>query len=188
MSWNGRSLLKWHSQTIFPDVVIVTDASGSWGCGAFWDREWIQWRWPPEWLPLNIMAKELAPIVMACAVWGPRLSKMNVLFHCDNASVVVSINKGSARQDVVMHLLRSMWFFTAHYDMHVSAAHIQGAANCAADCISRGNMSSFFSMNPQAQPAPTRLPEPLLSILTPARPDWTSQTFQELFKATISRD
>ena len=35
MFWNGRSLLKWHSQTIFPDAVIVTDASGSWGCGAF---------------------------------------------------------------------------------------------------------------------------------------------------------
>ena len=28
MSWNGRSLLKRYSQTIFPDVVIVTDTSG----------------------------------------------------------------------------------------------------------------------------------------------------------------
>ena len=54
--------------------------------------------------------KELAPIVMACAVWGPRYPKKKkiVLFHCDNASVVVSINKGSAKQDVVMHLLCSM--------------------------------------------------------------------------------
>ena len=126
------------------------------------------------------MVKELAPIVLACAVLGPRLSKMNVLFHCDNASVVVSINKGSARQDVVMHLLCSMWFFTAHYDMHVSATHIQGVANLTADCIYRGNISSFFSMNPQVQPAPTRLLEPLLNILILARPDWTSQTFQEL--------
>ena len=33
LSWNGRSLLKWHSQNIFPDAVIVTDASGSWECG-----------------------------------------------------------------------------------------------------------------------------------------------------------
>ena len=125
---------------------------------------------------------------MGCTVWGPRISKKNVLFHCDNASVVVSINKGSARQDVVMHLLSSMWFFTAHYEMHVSAAHIQGVANRTADCISRGNMSSFFSMNPQVQPAPTRLPEPLLSILTLAGPDWTSRTFLELFRAIISKD
>ena len=123
------------------------------------------------------MAKELAPIVLACAVLGPRLSKMNVLFHHDNASVVVSINKGSSRQEVIMHLLRRMWFFTAHYDMHVSAGHIQGVVNHIADCISRGNISSFFSMNPQVQPAPTRLLEPLLSILIPAGPDWTSQTF-----------
>ena len=63
---------------------------------------------------------------MTCAIRGPRLSKTNVLFHCDNASVVVSINNDSAKQDLVMHLLCSMWFFTAHYDMHVSVAHIQG--------------------------------------------------------------
>ena len=36
--------------------------------------------------------------------------RKNVLFPCDNSSVVVSINKGSARQDVVMHLLHNMWF------------------------------------------------------------------------------
>ena len=101
--------------------------------------------------------------------------------------MVVSINKGSVKQDVVMHLLCSMWFFTAHYDMHVSAAYIPGAANRIADSISRDNMSSS-SMNPQAQPAPTRLPEHLLSILTPIGPDWTPQTFQELFRATIYKD
>ena len=47
---------------------------------------------------------------MGCAVWDPRPPKKNVLFHCDNASVVISINKGSSRQDVVIHLLCSMWF------------------------------------------------------------------------------
>ena len=105
-----RSLLKWHSQTILPDAVVVADAASSWRYGVLWDREWIQWQWYPEWLPLNIMAKELAPTVMGCAVWSPRLSKKNVLFPCDNSSVIVSINNGSARQNVVMHLLHNMWF------------------------------------------------------------------------------
>lgn len=97
MSWNGHSFLKWHSQTMLPEAVIVTDASVSWGCGTFWNRYWIQWQWPPEWLSLKIMVKDLAPIVMGCAVWGPRLSKRNALFPCDNSSVALSINKGSAR-------------------------------------------------------------------------------------------
>ena len=126
MSWNGRSLLKWYSQTIHPDAEIVTDAFGSWGYGAFWDRDGYIGNVPRVNAP-EYNGKELAPIVMACAVWGPRLSKNIVLFHCDNSNVVVSINKSSAKQEVVMHLLCSMWcFFTAHCDMHLSAAHIVG--------------------------------------------------------------
>ena len=69
--------------------------------------------------------------------------------------------------------------------MYVSAADIQGQQFVLQTVFSRGNTSSFFSTNPQAQPAPTRLPEPLLSILTSTIPERTSQIFQELFRGTI---
>ena len=96
-SWNGRSLLQWHSQTNSLHTSITTDATGSWGCGAYWDEKWIQWQWPPEWLSADIMAKELAPVVLCCTVWGPQLSKKHVLLQCNNSSVVKAINKGSAK-------------------------------------------------------------------------------------------
>ena len=48
------------------------DTSGSWGCGALWDGQWLQVAWS-EWPSLdsaNISAKELLPVVVAAATWG----------------------------------------------------------------------------------------------------------------------
>ena len=47
------------------DANIQTDASGSWGCGAFYNDKWSQWQWSAEWMPIPIIAKEMAPIIMS---------------------------------------------------------------------------------------------------------------------------
>ena len=112
-SWNGLSLLS-SLQNISPDFIIYTDASGSWGCGACFGRQWLQWQWSPQWSPIPIMTKELVPIVLSCAVWGPQIARHTVLFRCDNSSVVAAVRKGSAKEANVMHLLRCLWFFTAN--------------------------------------------------------------------------
>jgi len=39
--WNGLGLLCWNDSTWSPSHTIQTDASGSWGCGAFWDGQWL---------------------------------------------------------------------------------------------------------------------------------------------------
>jgi len=52
-------------------------------------------------LKANIMAKELLPILLSTAVWGPQLRGHQVLFQCDNSSVVSAVNKGSTRDAVV---------------------------------------------------------------------------------------
>ena len=42
IGWNGFSLLQWSSPDTPTDVQIQTDASGSWGCGAFYNKKWLQ--------------------------------------------------------------------------------------------------------------------------------------------------
>lgn len=86
------------------------------------------------------MAKEMVPIVLSCAVWGRQLSYKTVLFQCDNTGIVAAVKKGTAREDLVMHLLRSLCFFVAHFDISVSIEHIAGAANQTADQLSRYKM------------------------------------------------
>ena len=136
-AWNGISFLECSPTPRPPDVYIETDASGSWGCGALFNNLWFQLQWSTEWKPMDIMAKELVPIVLSCAVWDSLLPKKILEFKCDNQSLVEAINKGSSKEPVVMHLLRCLWFFSAFFEITIRAAHILGALNTAADKLSR---------------------------------------------------
>ena len=60
-------------------------------------------------------------------------------------SVVTAVNNGHSKTELVMHLLCSMWFFVAHYDMLITVTHIPGAINSTVDYISRNSMKSFLS-------------------------------------------
>ena len=46
-----------------------SDALGSWGCGAFHGSKWIQLQWQQNSVQLNIMNKELIPIVVVTMLW-----------------------------------------------------------------------------------------------------------------------
>ena len=64
---------------------------------------------------------------------GPLLVHKSVLFQCDNTVVAAAVSKSSAKEPVVMHLLRSMWFFVAHFDISISIEQISGVCNEVAD-------------------------------------------------------
>jgi len=115
------------------------------------------------------------------------MARKRVRFQCDNTGVVAAINKGSAKEDHVMHLLRTLWFFCAHFDISISIEHLAGALNCTADQLSRYNMYSFFLANPQADLLPTPLPVELQQIVAVTGPDWTSPAFSQLFSTTITK-
>ena len=135
------------------------------------------------------MAKELVPIVIRCAIWGPLLVRESVLFQCNNTEVVAAVSKGSAKEPVVMHLLRSMWFFVAHFDISISISieHISGVCNGVADMLSRDKIQRFFLLNPQANLCSTPIPEELPKIVLVFKPDWTFTTLNQLFNTIINR-
>ena len=184
--WNGLSFLRTPNCTPSVDGQVQTDASGSWGCGAFYSNQWFQYRWSPEWLSLGIMAKELVPIIISSAVWGRSWAKKRIEVKCDNQSLVIAINKGTARDSLVMHLLRCLWFFTALFDIHIIATHISGITNTTADMLSRNQLKEFFAANPEASQFPTLIPLSLLSLIAPQQLDWTSPSFLQQFQATVS--
>ena len=66
-----------------------------------------------------------------------------------------------------MHLLRCLWYFIAFFDIRVSAEHVAGVANCAADMLSRNNVTNFLLLQSQTSRLPTPLPALLLNIITP---------------------
>lgn len=56
-SWNGVGFLQLAAKSQVPELTIQTNGSGLWGCAAFCEGKWLQWQWPPEWIPIPIMAK-----------------------------------------------------------------------------------------------------------------------------------
>ena len=60
-------------------VVVISDASGSWGCGAF-TMNLFQIQWPQSWTSVSIAAKELLRTVAYAAVWAKAWASKQVLF------------------------------------------------------------------------------------------------------------
>ena len=178
--WNGVSLL-WDS--VQPAAVMTSDASGRWGCGAFWGTQWFQVKWPESVLHLHITVKELIPIVIAAVVWGHAWQKTHVRVRSDNSAVVAIINSGYSRDAEVMHLMRCLHFLAAHHNCRISAEHIRGVLNEAADALSRDSLSTFQALQPAASKTPTPIPSQLLDILIGNKPDWLSTNWTHLFNA-----
>ena len=171
-----------------PAATITSDASGSWGCGAFSSGgEWFQYEWPEEWKSVHITVKELLPIVMGIAVWGRQWQGKAVLCLCDNAAVVAVINTGSSKCEQVMHLMRSLFFFTANCNIFLMAKHIPEVDNVAADALSRGKLPSFFAQELGARKAASPVPQELTEALVVQRQDWTSLNWTRLLAACSRR-
>ena len=106
------------------------------------------------------MCKELAPMVLNCAVWGPIFTKDCVLFRCNNLSLVNSLNKGSSKDSSVIQLLKTLQLFTAYFDISITTSHVLGARNSTTDHLSRNNLAQLRKCKPNS----SALPHPLLLL------------------------
>ncbi len=168
-------------------AMVTSDASGSWGCGAYQEDQWFQLQWQGTQLG-SIAAKELVPILIAAAIWGRKWFGKAVLFRCDNQAVVAVLKSRYSRDADLMHMLRCLFFFEAHFGFNAGAVHLPGVDNEQADALSRDHLSTFLLSNPQAAPTPTPIPRELLSLLMGAeKPNWTSATWRTLFSSILKK-
>ena len=150
-SWNGTSMMFMVNRTKPEcDMSIVSDASGSWGCGAIFGPNWFQLRWAGlgSTRDQNITVKELFPIVVAAAVWGPLWAGKTIRAQCDNMAAVAMVNTHSGRESEVMHLLRCLAFLEAKHSFYIFATHIPGAKKRVSRCLSRDNQVLFHFLYP----------------------------------------
>ena len=86
-SWNGVSMMLVVNKANL-QVTLTSDASGTWGCGAFAGSEWFQLKWAGHIASSHITVKEMVPIVIAVAVWGPQWRSKTIKAQCDNAGTM----------------------------------------------------------------------------------------------------
>ena len=135
--------------------------------------QWFQLPWPREMDYTSIAQKELLQIAVACIciVWGNVWKgQVVVAAHCDNtAAVEVIINSGYGKDEIMMHLLRTLLFVKAHWEIVVRAEHIPGQRNGQADAISRNNSNMFLHRHQRQAELLHRWPPEVMS------PTWSKQ-------------
>jgi len=144
------------------------DASGVCGCGVvfWWWCNWLGQRSGQEWLS----CKELIQIVLSCAVWGPLLS----------IAIIDSINKGSSKELLIMHLLWCLLFFLAYFSIIISARYIPGVLCRSAF---KSPFNGIFEIKPSRCHHSGYHSNPILETCIQ---DQTSSSFQHHFKHTIN--
>ena len=137
-------------------------------------QQWCQVPWGewPGFASASIAAKELLPIIVAMAIWGLWWKGSVVMCHCDEV-VVASIKGGYCRDPGMAHILRCLFYLEARFDILLTATHVAGVENKAADTI------------PQAPRAPCRIPPCLVARLL-NQENWTCDTWRDWLE-TLSR-
>ena len=174
-SWNGVSMML-DLDLKSPAVHFWSDASGSWGCGAWWGSKWFQVPWSdwPDFLVASIAAKELLPVIVAAAIWGESWQGSVVLCHCDNMSVVAAVKGGYCKDPAMGHMLRCLFYLEARFSFTLTAEHVAGVENGVADAISRNKLATMFCLSPQMSRVPSTVPHALVGGLIVSR-NWTSE-------------
>ena len=124
-SWNSLS----PSPSYLPRLQMASDASGSWGCGAWHGHSWFQLQWDSRPAHLPIMVKELLPIVLACSVWGPTWDSCQVVCLCDHQAIVACLRSRTSRVAHVMHMLRTLAFIEARDAFTLTPQYIDTKSN-----------------------------------------------------------
>ena len=98
---------------------MVSDASGSWGCGAFYLQHWFNLQWSANMQMFPIAVKELLPVVIAAAIYGNQWSGKLVLFRVDNMAVVEVLKATYSREPHLTHLIRVLVIFCCPFQLLV---------------------------------------------------------------------
>ena len=121
-----------------PTVDVMTDACPLAARGYF-QGDWFYFNFIMDdaaWFPLHINHKETLAIVLAGKCWAPCWANHRVIIHSDNQAAVQIINKGTIANEVIMDELNTLFWLSALYNFHLSAAYVEGSRNMIADAVS----------------------------------------------------
>ena len=143
--WNGSNFFLESRTTQSPDLHFVTDASGSLGYGVFFNIQWFQGQWLPEYHShteqQSIAWKDIFPIYLACMVWGPQWSGKWMHLWCDNQSVINILKSKSSKIPNIIDLVRKITVQTLISNFTLTSQHVPSIVNSIADALSRFQMS-----------------------------------------------
>ena len=157
--FNGHSFFLSEEWCNSHQLKLYTNASGAYGFGAIFGKQWCYGEWPDSWRHLNIAFLEFYPIVLSLHLWGHEMANSRILFFTDNEALVHVINKQSCRDKALMFFVRKLVRVCLSHNVCFKAKHIPGLQNKLADALSRLQLQTFKQLAPAyMHQLPTEIP------------------------------
>ena len=104
-TWNGSAKFIDQNSVLTVDMLLYTDASGSYGCGAYYQGARFFHAWQPHQHLRTIQWKELFATVAAALTWGHRWQGKRVTFMCDNQAIFLAWQGQHSRDSHVINFI-----------------------------------------------------------------------------------
>jgi hypothetical protein len=152
---------------VYPGVSILppiyTDASSTIGFGGLMGNQWFAGRWPTKVFgKINIATLELYPIYLALMLWTKDINNSTIYLYTDNHALVSAVNKLYAKDPALLSILRPMALHCLSQNLLLRCHHVPGKDNIGADALSRDQISTFLSTNPDCKDSRVAIPNALL--------------------------
>ena len=133
-----------------PRVTLYTDACLK-GYGAILGYKTFKGRWPPERAGFHINDLETEAIWLALQHFAPLLVGSHVYVMTDSMTAKAMINRqGNTKAVFRNDLARRIWLWAQANTLSLTAVHLPGKENVAADILSRGGPhADHWSLNPR---------------------------------------
>jgi hypothetical protein len=133
--WSGKRLIHQNRHIIH----VYTDASGTKGIGGWWQNKAFSSRMPRRHRKKHINWKEAYAILFALAKWGKNWEGYQIVFMCDNTTIVSALNKKSVHGEAI-NVLQLIFLTAALYDIEINC-WLASKDNWIADALSRFNLN-----------------------------------------------
>jgi hypothetical protein len=129
-----------------PIQQVLLDACSSAG-GVYYNGDWEYTYWESDYpaiVDMHINNKEFFVGVLAARHWGHHWTNSKVIFNTDNTTARSAFDKGTAKSELAMIMLRELFWISAMYNFEIIGLHIPGHKNILPDTISRLHQPGFL--------------------------------------------
>lgn len=157
-TYNGVTLLTKDRFISSRTLKLHTDAAGSKGFACTHLSNWTYGIFPTPTKKLHINILELYPIALAVAIFGCHWENKNILFICDNLSVVHCLNKQTSKDPQMMSLIRTIVLQALQFNFCFKAKHLSTKDNYICDKLSRLQVAEALCQAPHLNKVPVAIP------------------------------
>lgn len=168
--YNGVSII-YTSVWSKPDEIFSTDACLT-GCGGVFGSQFFHQEFPDGILSefTSIHHLECIAILVATRLWGSEWTGLRIRVYCDNEAIVTVLNSGKTKDPLLGRCLRNIWLCSSLHEFELTALHLPGVSNRAADYLSRWHCDptysqKFFDVCPNAKPEHSNVVDDTLFML-----------------------